>query len=383
MKIAISTAKEIVTQLAETIGQNINIMDTEGIIIASSDPAREGQVHAGAQRLIAEGLPLLAVEDDVQYAGARNGVNLPIVFENELVGTIGITGRVSEVLQYGQIIKRMTEILLLDSRIRERTVIEQKARDRFYDEWILGSLEERDEAEFFRMAEALSVSVSEAVRIAVLSLSFAEPTDDDVYTQVSRYIRRLLRQRLSGNAFRTATRMVCIVDEEKIPLLADTFAEAEQELRERYGCRIHMGASNLPATLHLHENYERAAAALDIAVLRNELLVWYDEFELDFLMRDIPQETCRRYLNRLFGRADETVAEELAFIRIYLEENGSLISISERMFLHKSTVKYRIGKLTEQTGVDIRTCQGAYLFTLALKLWDRLAGVSGGRRADS
>lgn len=143
MKIEMSTAREIVTQLAETIGQNINIMDTDGIIIASSDPEREGQMHDGARKLIAEGMPLLAVEDDVQYAGARNGVNLPIVFENELVGTIGITGKVSEVLKYGQIIKRMTEILLLDSRIRERTVIEQKARDRFYDEWILGELEEK------------------------------------------------------------------------------------------------------------------------------------------------------------------------------------------------------------------------------------------------
>lgn len=377
MKIATATAKEIVTQLAETIGQNINIMDTEGIIIASSDPAREGQVHAGAQRLIAEGLSMLVVEDDVQYAGARNGVNLPIVFENELVGTIGITGRVSEVLQYGQIIKRMTEILLLDSRIRERTVIEQKARDRFYDEWILGSLEERNEAEFARMAEALSIQVSRAVRIVVLSFSFASTADDDVYTQVSRYIRQILRKRLSGSAFRTVTRMVCIVDEEKLPFLEAAFGEVEKELKERYDCRIHAGAANQPAILHLHENYERAAAALDIAVLRNKLLVWYDEFELDFLMRDIPEEACRRYLNRLFGRGDASVEEELAFVRVYLEENGSLIAISERLFLHKSTVKYRIGKLTEQTGVDIRTCQGAYVFTLALKLWDRLTGAAG------
>lgn len=33
----IETAREIVIQLAETIGQNINIMNMDGIIIASSD----------------------------------------------------------------------------------------------------------------------------------------------------------------------------------------------------------------------------------------------------------------------------------------------------------------------------------------------------------
>lgn len=291
MTIETLTAREIVTQLAETIGQNINIMNTEGVIIASSDPEREGQLHDGARKLIAEQLPLLVVEDDVQYAGAKNGVNLPIMFENELVGTIGITGKVSEVLKYGQIIKRMTEILLLDSRIRERTVIEQKARDRFYDEWILGELEMKNEAEFRRMAEALAIDVSGTVRIAVLSVDFERQPEDDTYTLISRYIRQLLRSRLSGSAFRTATKMICILKEEKVEMLLPTFQRA---------------------------------------------------------------------------------AQELEFARIYLEENGSLIAIGERLFLHKNTVKYRIARLNEQTGVDIRTCRGAYIFTLALKFWNRL-----------
>lgn len=374
MKIETSTAREIVTQLAETIGQNINIMDTDGIIIASSDPEREGQMHDGARKLIAERMPLLAVEDDVQYAGARNGVNLPIVFENELVGTIGITGKVSEVLKYGQIIKRMTEILLLDSRIRERTVIEQKARDRFYDEWILGELEEKNGAEFQRMAEALSIDVMRTVRIAAISISFDRKVDDDIYTQISRSIRKTLKNRLSGSAFRTATRMICIVDEEKTELLIPTFERTAEELRERYGCEIHIGVANIPATLHLRENYERASAALDMAVARGELLVRYDEFDLDFIMGEIPEETCRRYLTGLFGRADASIASDMEFAGVYLEENGSLTAIGERLFLHKNTVKYRIARLTERTGVDIRTCHGAYVFTLAIKLWDRLSG---------
>ncbi len=372
MTIETLTAREIVTQLAETIGQNINIMNTEGVIIASSDPEREGQLHDGARKLIAEQLPLLVVEDDVQYAGAKNGVNLPIMFENELVGTIGITGKVSEVLKYGQIIKRMTEILLLDSRIRERTVIEQKARDRFYDEWILGELEMKNEAEFRRMAEALAIDVSGTVRIAVLSVDFERQPEDDTYTLISRYIRQLLRSRLSGSAFRTATKMICIIKEEKVEILLPTFQRAAQELTEKYGCTIHMGVADTPASFHLHENYERALAALEIATRRGELLTWYDEFDFDFVIQDIPKKTCRRYLTRLFGTIDDTAAKELEFARIYLEENGSLIAIGERLFLHKNTVKYRIARLNERTGVDIRTCRGAYIFTLALKFWNRL-----------
>lgn len=372
MTIEPSTAREIVTQLAETIGQNINIMNTDGIIIASSDPAREGQLHSGARKLIREQLPLLVVEDNTQYEGARNGVNLPIVFENELVGTIGITGRVSEVLKYGQIIKRMTEILLLDSRIREKTVIEQKARDRFFDEWILNELEVRNETEFQRMADALSIDVNNPVRIAVLSMEFDNVPDDDIYTVISRLIRQTLKSRLSGNAFRTATKMICIIDDTKKENILPTFRQITSELKETYGCGIHMGVASTPAIFHLHESYRQALAALEIAVRRRELLIWYDEFDFDFVMQDIPKETCRRYLTRLFGQIDDTTSEKLRFAQVYLEENGSLIAISERLFLHKNTVKYRIARLTEQTGVDIRTCQGAYVFSLALNLWNRL-----------
>lgn len=368
MKIEPSIAKEIVTQLSETIGQHINIMNTDGIIIASSDSSRVGQIHEGARKLIAEGLSILTVEDDIQYAGAKNGINLPILFENELVGTIGITGNVSEVLKYGQIIRRMTEILLLDSRLREQTIIEQKAKDRFLDEWILGRLEEKNEAEFHRMSQALSIDTGKPKRIAALSIAFPEAAEDFVYTQISRYIRQILKNRLSGSAFRTATKMICMVDEEKAPMLASVLQSAAQELTEKYGCRIHIGIANIPAILHLHENYERASKALAISVRQNSLLVWYDEFELDFLMENIPQETCERFLTHLFGEITENTYKELAFAQIYLEENGSLTAIANRLFLHKNTVKYRIARLTEQTGIDIRTCYGAYIFTLAVKL---------------
>lgn len=186
------------------------------------------------------------------------------------------------------------------------------------------------------MAEALSIDVMRTVRIAAISISFERKVDDDIYTQISRSIRKTLKNKLSGSAFRTATRMICIVDEEKTELLIPTFERTAKGLRERYGCEIHIGVANIPATLHLRENYERASAALDMAVARGELLVRYDEFDLDFLMGEIPEETCRRYLTGLFGRADASIASDMEFSGVYLEENGSLTAIGERLFLHKT-----------------------------------------------
>ena len=48
MKISSATAKEIVNQISEVLGQKINIMDTDGVIIASSTAERE--VYTVVQR---------------------------------------------------------------------------------------------------------------------------------------------------------------------------------------------------------------------------------------------------------------------------------------------------------------------------------------------
>lgn len=370
MEIAKNIAAEIANELSETIGQNINMMNTQGVIIASSDPTRIGELHEGAKKLIDEGLEYLIVRDDTQFKGSRSGVNLPIFLENELVGTIGITGPVDQVLQYGKIIKRMTEILLLENKAREQKVIEQKAKDRFYDEWILGSLEEKNEIEFKRMAESLSVNYDTPVRIAVLSFSSNKPLSDNTLTEISRMIRHAMANKLEGNCFRTATQMVCIIEKCKETELENALIEIFTKIENSYNCKCFAGIDSEGSIFHLNSSYKEAAKALEIAEKREVAIVYYDSFELDFIFENISKETKDRFMNKLFKKCSSDEARDmLSFAKNYLECNGSLIDLSERLFIHKNTVKYKINKMTDATGVDIRTCHGAYVFSLALNLF--------------
>lgn len=83
--------QNIVEELEDTIQKNINIMDETGCIIASSDMSRIGTYHSGAQRVINQSLSELVISEEDNYAGAKNGINLPIIIENEIVGVVGIT----------------------------------------------------------------------------------------------------------------------------------------------------------------------------------------------------------------------------------------------------------------------------------------------------
>ena len=373
MKISVATAKEIVKQISEILDQKINIIDTDGVIIASSTKEREGSIHGGAKKLLEENLNQLIVEDDLQYEGSKNGVNLPIMFQGELAGIIGITGKVEDVLKYGQIIKRMTEILLLDARIKEQDIIEQKARDRFLDEWILGGYEAKSPGEFYRMAEALSVDVQNPGRIVILQLFEEHTVEDRVQTEISRYVRRTIREQLAGNVFRTATRMVCVIGDVPDEKLESVVRGIIDEVKSLFHCRLIAGADSGSNVLHLRENFKKAEKALELSVKRDVDITCYDELDIDFLLGNIPKEASLQYIQKLFGeRTEEEIQTCLEFVKLYLEADGSLVRLSEEMFLHKNTVKYKIKKLEEMTGVDIRTTKGTYLFTLALKLWENI-----------
>ncbi|MCB6367551.1 hypothetical protein LI291_15365, partial [Intestinibacillus massiliensis] len=78
----------------------------------------------------------LAVYEDGQYQGCRKGINLPIFLNETIIGVIGITGKVSEVMKYGKVLKKMTEILLMDLFSYHKKNQQEQARLFFVNEWI-------------------------------------------------------------------------------------------------------------------------------------------------------------------------------------------------------------------------------------------------------
>lgn len=371
MVIEKKVASEIVKRLSETIEQDIIITDTAGKIIAGTVKECIGNIHKGSVRLLEEELNELIVESDDLYEGTHAGIYFPVTIEGETVGSIGIAGDISRVYKFGQIIRHMTEILLMESRVREQKIISQKARDRFYEEWVEGSLEQRNPSDFFRLSKVYSIDVKKPYRILVISLGGDRDSSDDTLSEVSGHIRAVIKRELSGNAFRTATRMVCIIPGENFSKAGPVMKEIKEYIEATYSCPIIIGSDSEASVLHLNDNYEKATLAMEraLTVSNPPVITYYDDFDLNYLFKTIDPRTKRNFFDKLFtGIPEKERAEALSFASVYLEENGSITAISERLFVHRNTIKYRITKLTDMTGVDIRTCHGAYVFTVACNL---------------
>ena len=56
-----------------------------------------------------------------------------------IAGVIGITGRYEDVAGYGQIVKKMVEILIRENAEQDERRMGQRVLNRFLEDWVLGS----------------------------------------------------------------------------------------------------------------------------------------------------------------------------------------------------------------------------------------------------
>ena len=131
MKISVEIARTIVREISNTIHQNVNLMDESGRIIASTNPARTGTCHVGAQKIISEQLEYLTINTDGEYEGAKLGINMPLYFGGEIVGVLGITGEWDQIKPYIDLIRKTSETLLMNFYLQKREGEIQKEQNQY------------------------------------------------------------------------------------------------------------------------------------------------------------------------------------------------------------------------------------------------------------
>ncbi|KAF1052986.1 MAG: Carbohydrate diacid regulator [Stenotrophomonas maltophilia] len=106
-------AQEIVERAMAILPCNVNVMDSQGLIIGSGEAERLYTRHEGAQRVVSQ---QCAVEIDRTAAqalrGVQEGVNLPLCLDGRLIGVIGVSGPPDSVRTFAELVKMTAEMLL-------------------------------------------------------------------------------------------------------------------------------------------------------------------------------------------------------------------------------------------------------------------------------
>lgn len=123
VKLNAALAATLIRRLGEHLEYNISIMDRNGIIIASRDPALIGIFHQVAYHLITAGTTAESVAPgDERRPGVKSGIVLPIVNQSEIVGVVGVAGDPKEIGPVAYAVKTSVETMIELELYKERTI---------------------------------------------------------------------------------------------------------------------------------------------------------------------------------------------------------------------------------------------------------------------
>lgn len=359
MYISKFTAQEIVEEIGREIGENVNLMDDKGVIIASTDVKRIGNIHEGAIQIMKEHLSELYITKEMENDMTKMGINLPLVVEGETVGVVGITGERERVYGYGNIVRRMTEILIGDSRQKDARRYERRQRYHFLQEWLeyTGTAYSQD---FLQRARRLNIDLSRDYRVMVLRFSDHEALSDtfegqSLLEQMEATIRHKADQR-NILYLREPTRQICMLpwcEKERILKIADEFVKLIDKKYHRQLVVGYDGGKIERRKEPVKKRVAEADKAAHEALRQGKAVFGYENLGIELFLHDISYSTMEEYLENLFSEMGD-LEEPMQLIETYLLCDGSIGKMAETLYIHKNTVQYKIRKLAEETGKDLR-----------------------------
>lgn len=382
MKISKSSAQQIVEEIGKLVRQNINLMDETGHIVASNDPSRIGNFHEGAYEIITRHLKELYITPELERAipMVRQGINLPIEVDGQVEGVIGITGAYDEVINYGQIVKKMAEILIRERIALDAQRYDLRVRSRFLEDWILGEGVSSAQA-LSERGFAIGIDIRIPRRCLVLSVGHLEHYTGTLEGQ--QFIERLeiavngfVSRFQSSIILRNAARQIVLLPRRSTEELMDISRELAAYIREQFQTQLLVGIDG--AAEDVHAAYLQANRAWRAASHSKDPIVSYETLSTELLLDHIPRKVKVEYLRKIYPGCSITQMRECTvLLEAYFAAEGSLAAAADAMYVHKNTLQYRLKRLAELTDLDVRKPSNAPALYLAALFFRDLENEGG------
>ncbi len=372
MHISVKSAQQIVNEISTIVKQHVNMMDDQGYIIASTDASRVGNFHAGAKKIIEENLKEYYVTSQAETLSTRAGLNLPIMINGETIGVVGITGEYDQVFNYGQIVKKMTEILVRESYTREQERFDKKIESRFLEEWILGTSEEFGNA-LIERGVLLHIDITRPRRVMVVRIDkFNELSStgegQKLIEKIENAVRRFICEEQGNLYLRLTTKQISLVTprgDKQMLVLAQNLTEY---VRGLFNMELLIGIDNVAdGTIDVKSAYVKANKAAKACHTPTHRIMLYEQINMEIFMEEIPKVLKEEYLRKIFaGCSFEKIRSWIGILEAYFSAEGSICLAAEKLFMHKNTLQYKLKKLEECTGYDVRLPSNSAVFYIAI-----------------
>lgn len=120
----------------------------------------------------------------------------------------------------------------------------------------------------------------------------------------------------------------------------------------------------------LSQSYKEAKMALDVGAIfySEKTIMAYNSLGIGRLIYQLPVNLCKIFVDEVFGdELPEEVDEEvISTVNAFLDNNFNVSETARKLYIHRNTLGYRIEKLKQSTGLDVREFNDALTFRIAL-----------------
>ncbi len=371
MKLSSNLAKKIIAEVQQVLQENVIVVGVDGIIMASTDPTRVDNFHEGAYLVVQSGKKLEIKNEDVnKLRGVKAGVSMPIKVNNDVIGVIGITGIPKEVSPHGELLRRMTELLIQENYIREQ----MDWRERSLESFVLDWLKMRKWSPMMKQrGEILGVKLNVNRRCILIKVE-GEEVQQSVQPNLWWLMQRFLDQLKENDILVRwgSNRFVLLQEENSQGQHARTLYALQQLQKliyKNFNFEIAVGVGDPVPSDGVYLSYEQAKSALDVAMETNSI-VFESDLRFEMCLQDITEETREQFLKRTLGPllAEEELIETL---KVYIECNSSLKQSAERLHIHINTLHYRLKRIEDITSLSPKQFKDLVTLYLAVLFLDK------------
>ena len=360
--IATEIAQKFVDRFCATIRYNVNVMDTDGIIIAARDTHRIGTYHEIAHALVVEHREAAVVDSgSTPPPGVQPGVNLTLHHRGEVVGVVGVTGNSLDVDNVAHTVRTAIEAMLDYEWEREQLEQSQDRKKLFID-----ALLHKDNPEAMQLASlARRCGYDPAVPRLALILEVASSASSYVYLRTLKSCGKHTKQDLSfvgSSGHITVFKTVPAGDSEIVSAVRSSVNEYCTAI-DRECVAVNLEPPQRYATGSVQDSLVRYRASLRTALWSlhrsSERNAFFTDHLHDLLLHSIAPDVWHTSFDFLLTRLrsspliNETGLESLGRTFMVLrEENMSPKNAGDRLGVHRNTVVFRLNRLKALCGLD-------------------------------
>ena len=363
MKLNKSIAQLIVRRTMQIIPNSVNVMDENGVIIASGDATRLNQRHTGAI-LVLRNNRSIEIDDALAKKWnyeAKAGINLPITYLGAGIGVVGISGDPNNVRPYAELVKMAAELIVEQSALLEKERWDRRYKEEFVLQLIKGGLSHKQisqQAIFFQLEAAtytvilikLQSSTAENLQLLLAHLEHHFP---DIATAVVDLDKIILIYPLKSNLENLKKSKVLF---ELIP--------HNQSIGD-YKIVVGMFVSTL---LQLDFAYQTALQTLNYVegIHAKKGLYFFSDYKLPALFADFTHSWQGKELLTPFHILieHEDCRLLLKTLQQYFLSNCDLAHASQKLFIHPNTLRYRLNKIEQITSLLFNKIEDKFILFL-------------------